>query len=271
MKNFIYILIIAFSINSCSEYQKVLKSEDIAAKFKLGTELFEAGKFGKANRVFVQIVPKYRGKPQAQKLMYMYCRTFYETKDYYTANYQMQRFVDAYPKSEKVQEIAFLAAKSYYELSPLFSKDQTETVEALDKLQLFINTYPQSEYLDEANLLVRELDNKLEEKAFKIALQYNLTGPFHRDYNSAITALDNFLVEFPGSSYKQEAMYYKFDSAYQLAVNSVAWKQTERTEKAMSYYNSLVYAFPETKDNEDIQKMYEALKSIQTNSKTTKS
>ena len=66
-------------------------------------------------------------------------------------------------------------------------------------------------------------------------------------------------------------MYYKFDSAYQLAVNSVAWKQTERTEKAMSYYNSLVYAFPETKDNEDIQKMYEALKSIQTNSKTTKS
>ena len=271
MKNFIYILILVFSINSCSEYQKVLKSEDIAAKFKLGTELFDAGKFGKANRVFVQIVPKYRGKPQAQKLMYMYCRTFYETKDYYTANYQMERFVDAYPKSEKVQEIGFLAAKSYYELSPLFSKDQTETVEALDKLQLFINTYPQSEYLDQANILVRELDNKLEKKAFKVALQYNLTGPYHRDYNAAITALDNFLVQFPGSSYKQEAMSYKFDSAYQLAVNSVEWKQTERTEKALSYYNSLLYAFPETQDNEGIQKMYQALKSIQTNSTTTKS
>ena len=271
MKNFIYILIIAFSINSCSEYQKVLKSEDIATKFKLGTELFEAGKFAKANRIFVQIVPKYRGKPQAQKLMYMYCRTFYETKDYYTANYQMERFVDAYPKSEKVQEIGFLAAKSYYKLSPLFSKDQTETVEALEKLQLFINTYPLSEYLGQANTLVKELDDKLEKKAFSIALQYNLTGPYHRDYNSAITALDNFLIEFPGSSYKQEAMYYKFDSAYQLAVNSVEWKQTERTEKALSYYSSLLYAFPETKDNEDIQDMYQALISIQTNSTTTKS
>ena len=72
MKNFIYILIVAFSLNACSEYQRVLKGEDIAAKFKLGTELFDAGKFTKANRVFVQIVPKYRGKPQAQKLMYMY-------------------------------------------------------------------------------------------------------------------------------------------------------------------------------------------------------
>ena len=144
MKNYIYILIILFSLNSCSEYQRVLKNEDIAAKFKLGTELYEKGKFAKANRIFVQIVPKYRGKPQAQKLMYMYCKTFYETKDYYTANYQMERFVSAYPKSEKVQEMAFLAAKSYYELSPLFSKDQIETIDAIDKLQAFINTYPLS-------------------------------------------------------------------------------------------------------------------------------
>ena len=203
--------------------------------------------------------------------MYMYCKTYYETKDYFTANYQMERFVSAYPKSEKAQEMAFLAAKSYYKLSPLFSKDQTETVEAVDKLQMFINTYPLSEYLDQASTLVRELDYKLEKKAFNIALQYNQTGPYHRDYNSAITALDNFLIEFPGSSFKEQAMYYKFDSAYELAINSVEWKQTERVEKALTFYNSLLYVFPETQNNEDIQKMLEALKSIQTNSPTTKS
>ena len=105
MKNFIYILTVAFSLNACSEYQRVLKGEDIGDKFKLGTELYDAGKFSKANSIFVQIVPKYRGKPQAQKLMYMYCKTFYETKDYFTANYQMERFVEAYPKSEKVHEL----------------------------------------------------------------------------------------------------------------------------------------------------------------------
>ena len=271
MKNYIYILIIAISMSSCSEYQRVLKNEDIAAKFKLGTELYEEGKFAKANRLFVQIVPKYRGKPQAQKLMYMYCKTYYETKDYFTANYQMERFVDAYPKSEKIEEMAFLAAKSYYQLSPLFSKDQTETIEAIDKLQMFINTYPLSEYAEQASTLVRELDHKLEKKAFNIALQYNQTGPFHRDYNSAITALDNFLIEFPGSSFKEQAMYYKFDSAYKLAMNSVKWKQKDRVEKALSFYESLLYVFPETQNNEAIQTMYQDLKSIQNNSTTTKS
>ena len=55
-------------------------------------------------------------------------------------------------------------------------------------------------------------------------------------------------------------MYYKFDSAYQLAMNSVEWKQTERIEKALTFYNSLLYVFPETENNEDIQKMLPSLK-----------
>ena len=59
----------------------------------------------------------------------------------------MERFVEAYPKSERVDEIAFLAAKSYYKLSPVYAKDQTETADAIVKLQDFINRYPDSEFL----------------------------------------------------------------------------------------------------------------------------
>ena len=247
MKNFIYILIVIFSLNACSEYQAVLKGEDVAAKFKFGTELYDEGDFTKANRIFVQIVPKYRGKPQAQKLMYMYCMTFYQTKDYFTSNYQMERFVEAYPKSEKLEEIAFLSAKSYYMLSPVSSKDQSETLIAVDKLQEFINKYPNSSYMSIASDLVRELDHKLEEKAYNIALQYNVTGPFHRDYNSAISAFDNFLVEFPGSAFKEDALFYKFDSAYELAINSVDSKMLERLNDAKKLYNELIEVYPESK------------------------
>ncbi|MBP2834359.1 outer membrane protein assembly factor BamD, partial [Aquimarina sp. U1-2] len=63
------ILVIACILSSCSEYQKILKSEDVALKFKMGDSLFQEGKYEKANRIFAQIVPKYKGKPQAQKLM----------------------------------------------------------------------------------------------------------------------------------------------------------------------------------------------------------
>ena len=119
MKKLFYILITVLVFSSCSEFQKAIKSEDVATKFKMGTELYDAGKFNKANRLLVQIVPKYRGKPQAQKLMYMYSMTFYEMRDYYTSNYQFERFVSSYPTSEKLEETAFLGAKSFYHLSPI--------------------------------------------------------------------------------------------------------------------------------------------------------
>lgn len=259
MKKLFYIAVVIIAFSSCSEYQKALKSEDSSEKFKLGTELFDAGKYNKANRLLAQIVPKYRGKPQAEKLMYMYSKTFYEMKDYYTSNYQMERFVSAYPESERVSEIAFLGAKSYYQLSPVYSKEQKETTEGIQKLQDFINSYPDSEYLPEANKLVRELDYKLEKKAFEIAKGYNATGPHSRDYQAAITAFDNFIIDFPGTSLKEDAMYYRLDSAYKLAVNSVEWKKEQRLKDAIDYCNAFKKAFAESKYIDERDKMDEEL------------
>ena len=94
MRYKLFVLSLSILFCYCSEYQRVLKDEDISAKFKMGTELYENGKFDKANRIFLQIVPKYRGKPQAEKLMYMHSKAYYETQDFYTANYKMEQFVE---------------------------------------------------------------------------------------------------------------------------------------------------------------------------------
>ncbi len=238
MKRLIYIFIIALTFSSCSEYQKAIKSEDIAVKFEMATELYDAGKYRKALRLFDQIAPKYRGKPQAQKLMYMKSMSHYNVGDYYTSNYEMERFVSSYPESEKAEEIAFLAAKSYYYLPPVYSKEQKETVEAIEKIQTFINSYPNSTYLAEANKMVKELDFKLEKKAYEIAKQYHTVAPHNRDYEAPIKAFDNFILDYPGATHKEQAMFYRLDSAYNLALNSVEYKKEERIENAIAFYNT---------------------------------
>ena len=69
MKKIISLLLIVALFCSCNEYQKALKSEDVAVKFDMGTKLYDAGKYAKAIRIFEQIAPAYRGKPQAEKLL----------------------------------------------------------------------------------------------------------------------------------------------------------------------------------------------------------
>ncbi len=197
MKKIVYILVLIITLSSCSEYQKALKSEDVTTKLAMGTKLFEAGKYSKANKLFTQVVPSYRGKPQAERLIFMNAMCSYQLKDYNIAGYHFERFENSYPRSEKAEEASFLSAKSFYELSPVYSKEQKETVEALEKLQLFINKYPDSDYLAQANQLIKELDFKLERKAFEIAKQYNKIAYFESsDYEAAMKAFDNFLVDY---------------------------------------------------------------------------
>ena len=257
MKKLFYILITCSLLSSCNEYQKALNGDDIGDKFRVGEEMYNAGKFQKANKIFAQIVPNYRGKPQAEKLMFLYSDSFYKMEDYYISAYQFERFASSYPNSDKSEEAEFLSAKSSYMLSPTYSKEQKETKEAIDKFQLFINKYPISTYSEEANKLVKELDFKLEEKAFDIAYQYYKTVEYTRDYNAAIKAFDNFILDFPGSTLREDALFYRLDSAYKLAINSVEWKKQNRLETAKSYYNSFVTNYAESEHIEDTEDMLE--------------
>merc|ERR1711974_316413 len=115
MKKIVYILLLVITVSSCSEYQKALKSEDVKTKLDMATKLFEEGKYSKANKLFTQVIPKYRGKPQAERLMFMSAMCSFQLKDYYIAGYHFERFENSYPKSEKAEEASFLSAKSYYE------------------------------------------------------------------------------------------------------------------------------------------------------------
>ena len=108
------------------------------------------------------------------------------------------------------------------------------------------------------NAIVKELDFKLEKKAFSIAKQYNTIS----DYQASIKAFDNFLLDYPGSPLKEEAHYYRFDSSYKLAINSVEWKKEERITKAISNFNIFKRYFAESKYLEDATKMEEELESL---------
>lgn len=250
MKKIILLVSVIFLFTSCGEYQKVLKSKDSGLKYSTAEKLYNEAKeedsrrkYRKALRLFEQLVPEYRGKPQGQKMMFLFADTYYELDDYFLAGYQFERFVETYPESEKLEEAAFKGAKSYYFLSPPYYLDQTETQKGISKLQEFINRFPESEKMDEANALVTELRVKLEKKAYEIAKQYHHT----ESYIAAMTAFDNFILEYPGSPFREQAFYYRLESAYLYAINSYAYAMPERLAKARDYFEDYQRYYPEGK------------------------
>jgi len=181
--------------------------------------------------------------------------SYFNTKNYHLAAYQFENFIKSYPKSQKIEEVSFLAAKSYYMISPNYSLDQTDTFKALEKLQIFINNYPDSEYLEESNKLISELQNKIEKKEFEIAKQYYTIY----DYKAAITSLDNFIGEFVGTKFREEALFYKFLSSYEIAMNSVDSKKIERLNELTQLHGAIIRYYPETLFEKDLSKKMKAI------------
>ena len=253
------ILILFIFTISCNDYQKLLNStENEVDKYTASEKYYDNGDFRRANALLEQIMPTYSGKPQGERLRFFFANSYFETKSYYLAAIQFENFIKSYPNSQRIIDAYFMEGKSYFMLSPIFSLDQDETNTAIEKLQIFINRYPNSEFTSEAIELIEQLQNKLEKKEFEISKQYYTI----RDYNSAIRSLDNFAADYPGTIFREEALYYRWLSTYEIAINSIESKIIERvTELERSLVNFLRY-YPETIFIEDLSNKLNNAKKI---------
>ena len=250
-KIYIFILLIALGVSSCSEYQKVLNKGTVESQYQMATKMYEEQKYGKAIQLFEKITPNYRGKPQMERIQYMIAQAHYNTKQYTLAAYYFDKFVKNYSKSSKIEEAAYLSAHSYYLASPIFSLDQKDTHEAIMAMQNFIFKYPNSPNIADANKYVKELTHKLEKKSFEIAKQYYHTT----DYIAAIVAFDNLLSDYLGTSYKEEALYFKFKSAYELSINSYITKKEERLNSAIKMHERFKKSFSNSEYLKETEKL----------------
>jgi outer membrane protein assembly factor BamD len=255
MKKIIVLFLVTITFLSCSEYQKVLNKGTVADQYKMATSMYEAKKYGRSITLFEKVTPSYRGKPQMERVQFMISDAYYQTKQYSLASYYFERFTKNYPRSTKKEEAAFLSAKSYYLDSAIFSLDQKTTHEALSALQQFIDTYPNSDKIEEANKFVKELQYKLEKKVFEVAKQY-----YHiEDYIASIKSFDNLISDYLGTSFREEAIFYKLKASYELGINSVAYKKEERLDAAVKVHDKLKRNYPKSEYTEESDKMLERI------------
>ncbi len=242
MMRFLAVVMFSFVLLSCNTYNKLLKSDNNEEKLKAAIEYYESGSYYRALQLFENVLPAYRGTVQAEKIYYYYAYAHYHQGDYLVAAYHFQTLAKTLPNSQYAEESLFMSAYCKYLFSPEYNLDQTTTKEAIQEMQLFINKYPKSSKVAEANKLIDEMRAKMEFKAFENAKLYVIL----EEYNAAIVALQNVITDFPGTKYTEEAMFLLVKSWYLYATGSVTEKQKERFEKTKETYVSFTNEFPES-------------------------
>lgn len=259
----LFFLLTAFAgvvmLSGCGQYQKVLNSDDIPLKYEYALKYYKEGKYQKALPLFNDIMPYYLTTPQAEDVLYHYAQTEYNVNNYLVAAYNFKRLYDNYPTGKYAEEALFNYAYALYLQSPRYNLDQSSTQEGIDALQYFVNKFPKSERVAEANTLIDKLRAKIEKKNIANARLYYKT----EDYKSAIYALRTIIEEYPGTEEREELEFLILKSYYRLAQNSIESKKAERYQDAVDFYSEFVTQYPEsTYANEANSIFRDAVKNI---------
>jgi outer membrane protein assembly factor BamD len=244
-KYFLYFSLILGSLFlfSCGEFNKVLKSSDYELKYTKAIEYYDKTNHTAAQTLLEELIPVFKGTDRAEEIYYYYAYCHYYLTDYALAGFHFRTFTRTFHSSKHAEECAFMNAYCYYLSSPKYSLDQTDTKNAIQEMQNFLNEYPESQRVDSCNILVDKLRAKLERKAYEIAKSYFLrSSPL--DWKAAVPACENFMKDFPDSQHSEEMRYMIIKSYYRLAKNSIESKKADRLEKAMVNYLKFVDLHP---------------------------
>ncbi len=247
-------------LSACrSEYEKLRTSGDPSAMHQKAFEYYDKKDYIRAQGLLELALPSFRGKKEAEEMYYRYAYTYYYTRQYILASYHFNSFVQTFGGSPYKAEMAFMAAYCNYKLSPSFRLDQTYTLKAIDELQLFANTYPDSPRVKDCNQLIDEMRAKLERKAYEEGkLYFDL-----RNYQSAAHSFENLLRDFPETNNAENVRYMIMQASFLLAENSVVEKQGDRYQEALDQANEFLARFPSgTYAKEALQIKETALKKI---------
>ena len=249
---FLIALTFVLLFSSCSDFQRSLKSKDNALKYDKAVEYYNDEDWYRAEALFNDVMPIFRGTGKAKDMTYMYANCQYNLGDRLLAVHYFRTFSRTWPRDSMAEKADFMVAQCLYEESPRYNLEQSNTMKAIEGFQYFVNKYPTSAMEDSALILQGKLRKRLEKKSYNDSrLYYQL-----RNYKSAVISLKNTLKDFPESEYREEIMFLIVRSSYLLAKNSIDEVKMERFQETINEYYAYIDEFPKNPRSKDAEKIY---------------
>jgi outer membrane protein assembly factor BamD len=237
------LLLLVMSVTSCSKFRRIQKSPDWRLKYDAALEYYKKEKYYKSSTLLDEILPIIRGTKEAEAGNYYLAYAYFHQKQYILSAHHFKEFYRIYGRSEWAQEAEYMHAYCTYLQSPDYNLDQKVSIEAINALQNYIDRYPRTERLSDAEKYISELQVKLETKAYNNAkLYYKL-----RRYKAAMVVYENFHKDFPDSEYREEVSFLSIGTAYEYARVSILSKQEERFKQALELYENFIDKYPNSK------------------------
>lgn len=229
---------------SCNrEFNRAMQSADKDYILEVADKEYDKKKWENALTLYDHAKNLIKEIDESKKVIYKSAYANYYNENHRLAGQQFKRYSSSFPTDSLAEETAYLAAQCYYEGSLEFNLDQSNSDLAIKEMQNFIDRYPTSTKISEANDRIAELIVRKEKKAFENAkTMYKIA-----QYKASSIAFDNMLTDFPDTQYREELLFNIFRSKANLGIQSMLELKKERLIEANTAYRNFLKNYPDSK------------------------
>ena len=222
----LFIILIIFT-NSCSKKEEkisIIKEKEINLQmidaYKEGVEAFEQGDVLFAAKKFNEAEILFPQSKWAARSILMAAYSYYSQDYYYDTISELERFIQKYPKHERLNYAHFLLAICYYEQIVDEKKDIGPLLSAQKEFKFIIKNYPDSDFALDARFKLDLINDVLASKEIFL-------GRYYMKKEKWIAAINRFkqVVQFYDTTiYIEEALHRLVELHYRIGLIDEAKK-----------------------------------------------
>lgn len=249
------VIFIFFLVTGCGSTSRV-RYESPQDAYESGKARYDEGKYDLAILFFQGAFDFGRSHEWAADAQLYLARSYRANEDFLLAANEYARFTQIYRSDPRVADAEYELALTYYERSPSYDFDQTDTERAIEQFRLFISRYQDHPLVIEAQERIVELREKLARKKLDIAQMYERLLRYEAAAMSFETIFDNYY----DSSLADDALVGAMRNYLEYGTKSIASRQAERFQRVIDNYDRLIQIFPDSPLIKEAEVMYNEAK-----------
>ena len=252
-------LLVLAAFSCKSQYEVLLSSNDVDAKYEAAMNYFNNKKYQRAAQLFESMAVLTNGTTRDDTVQYYWGLSNYRNKDYYTAESNFARFVQNFPMSPFASDAEFYRLDCLYRATYRWELDQNPTRSCMLAITEYMRDHPDDDvHMKACDAMMRNLQERLDRKDFEAGRQYYRM----EDYPAARVKLRNVLKTNADNLYREEVLYYTAMSSYHYARLSVWQRQQERYLTFVDDYLNFVGEYPESRFRAELDGHYRRVQKI---------
>ena len=200
MNNKINFILLMILLTGCGK-KDVHLEEDLSPRFEKAMGYFDKGKYSRAKDEFDYIIMADPGSKISNESQYYMAESMYQIKEYDEASIAFDRYVRFSPDYSKIEKARYRICECAINFSNSYQREQSQTHRALEQLQMFIEDFPASDLINDAEDAMLALRLKLAQKDYEVGRMYLKL----EEYDSALIYFRSVLNHYYDTSFSDDA------------------------------------------------------------------